>query len=101
MTPICASCMVSAVPPALKKGREMPVLGMELVTTAMFRSACHPIWAVRPMTSMHPNLSGARRAMEMPLYTSRMKSRMMTTAPTNPSSSQTMAKMKSFCGSER
>lgn len=93
--------MVRAVPPALKKGSEMPVLGMELVTTAIFRRACQPIWAVNPMTSIQPNLSGARRAMETPLYTSSTNSRMITRAPTKPSSSQTMAKMKSFWGSER
>ena len=34
------------MPPELKKGRDMPVAGMRLVTTAMFRKVCNAIWVV-------------------------------------------------------
>ncbi len=40
--PIWPSSITSEVPPALKKGRLMPVLGMVLVTTQMFSTACRP-----------------------------------------------------------
>ena len=50
-------------------------------------------------TSSAPNLSFARAAMVRPRSKSPTNSRITATAPMNPSSSQTMEKMKSFCGS--
>ena len=41
MIPISKICRASAVPPDEKKGSEMPVLGMELVTTAILRMVCN------------------------------------------------------------
>ena len=48
-TPISPSSIMRLVPPEEKKGSEMPVLGMVLVTTAMLQNTCHAIWAMMPM----------------------------------------------------
>ena len=42
-----------------KNGRLMPVLGMVLVTTAIFSAACSVICTMTPTTSIEPNLSRA------------------------------------------
>jgi len=36
MIPISNICSINAVPPDEKNGREIPVLGIEFVTTAIF-----------------------------------------------------------------
>ena len=87
------------VPPEEKKGREMPVLGMVLVTTATFSTACSATCTTNPTTSSAPKRSGAWAAMTMPRHSSSTNSPTIAQAPTKPSSSQTMEKMKSFCGS--
>ena len=99
-TPICASCISVALPPAEKKGSEIPVVGIELVTTAILSSAWIPNWNTTPITTIELNLSGARMAIESPLATKRTNSKMMASAPISPNSSQMMAKIKSFCGSD-
>ena len=59
MMPISKICKASAVPPDEKKGSEIPVLGMELVTTAILRMVCSATLVVSPYTVSAQNLSGA------------------------------------------
>ena len=77
----------------------MPVVGMLPVTTAILSSNCMPTLLISPITSRDENVSGAFMAMTNPRHISTMKSTITATAPTSPSSSQTIEKMKSFCGS--
>ena len=95
-TPISPSSIMRLVPPEEKKGSEMPVLGMVLVTTATFSTACRATCTTNPTTSSAPNRSGAWAAMVMPRQSSSTNSPTTAQAPTKPSSSQTMEKMKSF-----
>ena len=74
---------------------------MELVTTAMFKIAWIAICPITPTTSMAPNRSGALLAMTIIRHKSIMNMRIMATAPNNPSSSQIMEKIMSFCASGR
>ena len=46
--PISKICTAREVPPELKNGREMPVFGIEVVTTAIFIAACSATLKVRP-----------------------------------------------------
>ena len=48
MMPISKICSIRAVPPDEKNGSEMPVLGIELVTTAIFKIVCSAILVVKP-----------------------------------------------------
>lgn len=48
------------VPPALKKGKGIPVLGAKPVTTAMFNAACTKIKAVIPVASKVPKRSSQK-----------------------------------------
>lgn len=57
---------MSDEPPALTKGRVMPVTGMRLTTTAMLMKAWAVSQTVMPAASRPPNVSGALRAMRMP-----------------------------------
>ena len=98
-TPISPSSITRLVPPEEKKGRLMPVLGMVLVTTAMFMSTCRVIWAMIPMPSKAPNRSGARREIWMPCTMRAANSPIQTRAPTKPSSSQSTEKIKSLVAS--
>ncbi len=76
-------------------------MGMVLVTTAIFKITWSPTWAERPIPSREPNLSLAFSEMLMPRQTSRANRMIIIKAPISPSSSQTMAKIKSFWGSGR
>ena len=69
-----------------------------LVTTAMFSTVCIPTWAVRPVAISIPNRSRALTAIMNPRQMSRANSRMMSTAPTKPISSQMMAKTLGMAG---
>ena len=97
--PISPSSIIRLVPPEEKNGRLMPVLGMVLVTTAIFSTACRATCTTKPTTSSAPNRSGACAASVMPRHSSSANSRITAQAPTKPSSSHRMEKMKSFCGS--
>ena len=99
--PICASSITRELPPELKNGRLMPVLGSRSVITRMLRITCSPTCEVRPTPKSVPNLSFAFMDMVMPLQTSSAKIPSIMTAPISPSSSQTIANTKSFCGSGR
>ena len=46
-------------PPKLKKGREIPVLGIRLVTTPMFKNTCTASRVIIPTVVKVPNLSRA------------------------------------------
>ena len=97
--PISPSSIIKLVPPEEKNGRLMPVLGMVLVTTAMFSTACSTTCTTKPTASSAPNLSRARTAMDMPRKNSSRNSTTVRAAPTKPSSSHRIEKIKSFCGS--
>ena len=51
--------MMSALPPELKKGREMPVTGKRLVTTATLANTWKANRVVMPTIINDPNLSRA------------------------------------------
>lgn len=57
--PISAMFITNAVPPKLKNGREMPVLGMRLVTTPIFKKTWVAISVMMPTMVSEPNLSRA------------------------------------------
>ena len=78
--PISANCITSAVPPKLKKGKEIPVLGIRLVTTPMFKNTCTASRVMMPTVVRVPNLSRAWRASQYPRRMS-MANRMSTMAP--------------------
>ena len=48
MIPISKICRASDVPPELKNGSEIPVFGMEFVTTAILSAACNATLKLRP-----------------------------------------------------
>jgi hypothetical protein len=73
--------------------------GIELVTTAIFIAACKAILKVSPHTTSAENLSGAFCPIFIPLQIRRTKRAMSKNAPINPSSSQIIGNIKSFCGS--
>lgn len=58
--------MVSEEPPALMKGRVMPVIGKRATTTPMLMNAWADNQMVIPAASSDPNVSGAARATRMP-----------------------------------
>ena len=65
----------------------------------MFIIACVATSVVTPIASKLPNMSGAFIEITIPLHTKIANNNMIVTQPTNPSSSATIANMKSFCGS--
>ena len=46
--PISKICMASEVPPEEKNGNEMPVFGMEFVTTAILSTVCKATFVTSP-----------------------------------------------------
>ena len=97
--PISPRSISKLVPPEEKNGRLMPVLGMVLVTTAMFKMACSTTCTTNPTASSAPNLSRARMAMDIPRKSSARNSATARAAPRKPNSSHKIEKIKSFCGS--
>ena len=98
--PHIANSIISAVPPALKNGNEIPVFGIEFVTTAILSAACTITSVVIPVAKRLPNISDDFIAMIMPLQMNKANKAITTKHPTNPSSSAKIANMKSFCGSD-
>ena len=99
--PHIPSKIISAVPPALKNGSEIPVFGIEFVTTAIFSATCIITSAVIPVASRLPNISFAFIAISMPLQMKSANKIITNTQPTKPSSSANIANIKSFCGSDK
>ena len=58
--PISNIWSINAVPPDEKNGRDIPVFGMEFVTTAIFNSACRANFREIPNTTRAEKRSGAR-----------------------------------------
>ena len=58
--------MEMEVPPALKKGRGSPVVGMSPMTTATFITVCTPSMATMPPASRLANRSSQAMAMRSP-----------------------------------
>ena len=96
-TPIPASVTTRAVPPNESSGSGTPVIGRSPVTAPRLMIVCRPIHDVMPAASILPNVSGACIAIRMPAYSSTPKAIITRNAPTSPSSSPTIAKMKSLC----
>ena len=87
------------VPPYQKNGRIIPVFGIQFVTTMIFNTTCYAICDITPTTSREENKSGALFAITIQRQSSKTNNRMTQIAPNNPSSSQIMVKIKSFCAS--
>lgn len=58
--------MVSEEPPALMKGRVIPVIGKRATTTPMLMNAWAHSQMVIPAANNEPNVSGAARATRIP-----------------------------------
>lgn len=86
------------VPPALKKGRGRPVVGIMPMTTATFSTHCTPIMAVMPPARRLPKRSGQRMATRRPKNRNAANSVSTATHPNQPRSSPTTANMKSDSG---
>ena len=96
-TPMLASITTSAVPPNESSGSGTPVIGMSPVTAPRLMMVCRPIHPVMPAAIRRPNVSGAAIAMRMPANSSTANIASTKSAPSRPSSSPTIAKMKSEC----
>ena len=79
----------------------MPVTGIDDVTTAIFIITCIAIKDVIPTAIKLPNMSGAFIAIKTPLHINIANNIITNTHPTNPSSSASIANIKSFCGSDK
>ena len=86
---------MSDEPPDEMNGSGLPTTGNQPMTMAMLRNAWNTIMMVQPPATMVPKLSGAVRAMRMPAHSTSRNSAITASAPTSPSSSPMMAKMKS------
>jgi len=91
--PTAARLTTSEVPPELMKGSVIPVTGMRLTTTAMFRKAWTHRTTVTPAARSIPKRSGACVATRSPRYPRRRKRPMTRRPPTSPNSWPTIAKM--------
>ena len=89
------------VPPDEMKGKGLPVVGNTPITQAMFRNAWNTSITVQPPAIMDPISSEARSAMDRPANSTPRNSAITTSAPTSPSSSPMMAKMKSLSEANR
>ena len=93
--PTAARLIVSDEPPALMNGRVIPVIGTSATTTPMLMNAWRHSQAVIPAASSAPNVSGAPSAIRIPVRQTTNSPTTMA-APTSPSSSPMIAKMKSL-----
>ena len=82
-------------PPKDTSGRVTPVTGSTPTTEEMLMLACRTSQAVIDAASRRPKMSAAPIAMRMPSSARPAKPRSRTSAPIRPSSSPTIAKMKS------
>ena len=98
-TPIAAKFITSDVPPELKNGSGIPVVGINLVTTAIFTNIWNANIPTIPAAMSIPYISFALGAIVIPLIIQNAKSPTTIVAPTKPNSSAYTAKTKSFCAS--
>ena len=96
--PISNICKASDVPPELKNGSDIPVFGIEFVTTAILSAACIPIFITSPTAASAPKVFSTLIAIFTPRQTNKENKTITASAPRKPSSSHIMAKTKSFCG---
>src|SRR5262249_26463256 len=94
-TPVENMVMSSAEPPKETKGSGSPLVGSAPVTTPMFTGVCVASITVSPRARCAPKGSGARSPTRRPRQMSTAKRPTTAVAPTRPSSSPMMAKMKS------
>src|SRR6266545_2100291 len=85
-------------PPALMKGRGIPLVGTRPRTTLMLMKAWITMDRVRPAARNIPKASGAFQAARRPRQSRRTKASSTRSAPSRPSSSPITAKMKSLYG---
>lgn len=95
-TPIALIKTIKDVLPALINGSGNPVGGILPVTTAMFINTCTAITVATPVTKRAPNLSFALRAILIKQTINNTKTKMIPIAPTKPSSSPIIEKIKSL-----
>ena len=93
--------MSSAEPPNEMNGSGSPLVGKSPVTTPRFTIVCVARSTVIPSARYAPKASGARSPIRSPRQTRTAKRATTATAPMKPSSSPTIAKMKSVCDSGR
>ena len=90
--------VTSEEPPYDTKGSAMPLVGTRASTTLTLMAACTTSIAVAPAARNAEAGSGARRAARNPRHATIPNPRTTPNAPRKPSSSPTMAKMKSVWG---
>ena len=89
------------VPPEEMNGSGIPLVGSNATTTLMLKNACTRIVTVSPNARKRANGSVDSTAARSPRYPRKQKSPTVQSAPIKPSSSQTLAKIKSVCRSGR
>ena len=94
---MAASVTTSAVPPNDSSGNGTPVIGIRPVTAPRLMIVCSPIHPVMPAAIRRPKVSGAAIAIRTPANRSTANIASTNSAPSRPSSSPTIAKMKSEC----
>lgn len=77
-------------------GKDTPVFGIKLVTTAILRTTCIEICASTPTTTIEPNKSDALLAIYLILLIKKINNAIIHNAPKIPSSSHTMEKIISL-----
>src|SRR5262249_43722098 len=99
--PTLAMATRSEEPPKETKGSGSPLVGRRPTTTPRLTRAWVVSIAVIPIAASAPKGPATRRAMRMPRHSSRPNRATVSTAPTKPSSSPTIAKMQSLWGPGR
>ena len=84
--PTLSKLTINEEPPELKKGRVIPVTGIEEVTTPKLRMACKTSWAVIPVANIFPNKSLADIATLNPRHAKKKNNTITVTVPNKPSS---------------
>ena len=99
MIPTIKSDATTDDPPDEMNGRGLPVVGNNPVAQAIFKNAWPTSMQVRPPAIIVPKSSLARLAISKPHTSTATKSAMTNSAPTRPSSSPIIEKMKSVSAS--
>ena len=82
-----------------QNGIDIPVTGIKLVTTAMFNNTCNVIKVIIPITKSLANVSLELSAITNPRQINSANNKITNNAPTKPSSSHTIEKIKSLWAS--
>src|SRR5688572_20464256 len=96
--PNAARVVTKFEPPELINGSALPANGNKPTITAILINASIPIQITKPDASNVPSISGARRAITSPRQTNKPYKPINITAPNQPNSSTTTAKILSVGG---